>query len=88
MRAIVTVIGEDRIGIIADVSSILSKERINIVDVSQTILGQSFTMMMQVEIQTKEQFMNLSKLFKEKEEELKLKIKIYNERIFSEMHSL
>lgn len=88
MRAIVTVIGEDRIGIIADVSSILSKERINIVDVSQTILGQSFTMMMQVEIQTKEQFMNLSKLFKEKEEELMLKIKVYNERIFSEMHSL
>lgn len=88
MRAIVTVIGEDRIGIIADVSTILAKEEINIVDVSQTILGLSFTMMMQVEIQTKEQFMNLSRLFKEKEEELKLKIKVYNERIFSEMHSL
>ena len=44
MKAIVTVIGKDRIGIIAQVSSILAKNMVNILDISQTILQENFTM--------------------------------------------
>ena len=46
MRAIITVVGGDKVGIIAGVSAFLSKHSINIVDISQTILSGNFVMMM------------------------------------------
>ena len=46
MRAILTTIGQDQVGIIAGVSKYLSDHEINILDVSQTIMGGNFTMMM------------------------------------------
>ena len=49
MKAIITVIGKDRVGIIHDVSKILLEKNINILDISQTILNGCFTMMMVVE---------------------------------------
>ncbi|QMU07147.1 ACT domain-containing protein [Levilactobacillus suantsaii] len=46
MRAIITVIGQDHVGIIAEVATTLAQKHINIVDVSQTIMDQNFTMML------------------------------------------
>ena len=88
MKAVVTVIGQDRVGIISEVSTILAQEKVNILDVSQTILGSNFTMMMHVELKDQSRFQNLIDLFKEKEEVLNLKIKLFNEDIFSAMHRL
>lgn len=46
MKAIITVIGKDKVGIIAGVSSILAEMKINILDISQTIMQEYFTMIM------------------------------------------
>ena len=50
MKAIVTVIGEDRVGIIAAVSAILAEAQANIMDISQTVMQDIFTMMMMVDL--------------------------------------
>ena len=45
MRAIVTVVGKDRVGIIANVCNLLAKYQVNVLDISQTVLQGYFTMM-------------------------------------------
>ena len=50
MRAIITVAGKDRVGITASVCSLLAQHNINILDISQTVLNQYFTMIMIVDI--------------------------------------
>lgn len=50
MRAVVTVTGKDRKGIIAKISAFLSEKNANIEDISQTILGEYFAMIMIVDI--------------------------------------
>ena len=49
MRAIVTVIGKDRVGIIASVTNLLSSYGVNVLDISQTVLQEYFTMIMLVD---------------------------------------
>ena len=49
MRAIVTVIGKDQVGIIANVCSLLSSYQVNVLDISQTVLQEYFTMIMVVD---------------------------------------
>ena len=56
MRAIVTVIGKDKTGIVAGVSTRLTELDVNIVDISQTIMDGFFTMNMVVEIEATEAF--------------------------------
>ena len=49
MKAIITVLGKDQVGIIAGVSSLLAKWNVNVLDISQTILQENFTMVMLVD---------------------------------------
>ena len=49
MKAIATVIGKDRVGIIADVSALLAQRGVNVLDISQTVLQDYFTMIMLVD---------------------------------------
>jgi ACT domain-containing protein len=89
MKAIVTVIGQDRVGIIAGVSHELARLNINILDVSQTIMNGYFTMMMMCDIsQSGEQFVAVQESLNHKGEELGVKITIQREDIFSAMHKL
>ena len=50
MKAVITVVGKDRVGIIAGVSRILADNGVNILDISQTIMREMFTMIMLVNI--------------------------------------
>ena len=50
MKAIVTVIGKDQVGIIANVCSLLSSHQVNVLDISQTVLQEYFTMVMLVDV--------------------------------------
>ena len=50
MKAIITVVGKDRVGIIAAVSAELAGVSVNILDISQTIMQDNFTMMMSVDL--------------------------------------
>ncbi|GFH39675.1 ACT domain-containing protein [Pseudolactococcus insecticola] len=89
MRAIVTVIGQDKTGIVAGVSTRLSELEINIIDMSQTIMDGFFTMNMVVEIdEASKNFADVKANLTELGDELKVDIKIMNEAIFQAMHQL
>lgn len=89
MRAVLTVIGKDKVGIIAGVSQKLSELKINIIDVSQTIMDEYFTMMMMLEIPKDNN--NIEQIRGELNglgEKLGVTISIQNEEIFNTMHKL
>lgn len=89
VKAILTVIGKDNIGIIAGVSQQLADLKINILDVSQTIMNGYFTMMMMLDLsKASENFETIKKALAEKGVELNVQIKIQHEDIFNSMHSL
>lgn len=89
MRAIVTVIGTDKTGIIANVSDTLYKSNVNILDISQTILEEYFAMIMLVDLA------NLNISFESLKESLTvlgnkigIQIRIQREEIFNAMHRI
>ncbi|MCT2871834.1 ACT domain-containing protein [Limosilactobacillus fermentum] len=88
MKAIVTTIGQDQVGIIAGVSHYLSTAQINILDVSQTIMSGYFTMMMMVEVPADQGFTKLAADLKDLGTQLGVKINIRNERLYQAMHQL
>jgi len=90
MRAIVTVAGKDKSGIIAAVSTVLSENHANILDISQTILEEYFVMMMLVDLSqiTGSDFGNLQTLLKEKGSQIGVDIRIQREDIFDAMHRI
>ncbi|MGX7417551.1 ACT domain-containing protein [Carnobacterium gallinarum] len=89
MKAILTVVGQDTIGIIAGVSRELAHLKINILDVSQTIMEGNFTMMMMCELsQTTVGFDQVKTALNQTGEELQVTISIQREELFSTMHSL
>lgn len=89
MKAILTVIGKDKVGIIAGVSQHLASESINILDVSQTIMDGYFTMMMMIDVsQAQSDFSQVQGSFKELGESLGVKISLQREDIFNAMHKL
>ncbi len=87
MKAFLTVIGHDRVGIIADVSSKLAKHHINILDITQTILHEYFTMVMFINLDDSDiDILGLQNEFKNFDSNLE--IRIQNEEIFNSMHRL
>ena len=88
-KAVVTVIGKDRVGIIYNVSGILADNKINILDISQTIMGDIFTMVMIVDIEESvKSFDDITSALDEKGNELGVKITICREDIFNAMHRI
>ena len=89
MRAIVTVIGKDRVGIIANVCGMLADNGVNVLDIRQTILQEYFTMIMIVDTAAcTSDFTALADLLKTKGEENGVVIRIQREDIFEAMHRI
>ena len=89
MNAIVTVIGKDRVGIIAAVCIKLAGLNINVLDISQTIMQGNFTMIMAVDVsQATESFAEIRDALAELGREMELSIRIQREEIFNAMHSI
>lgn len=89
MRAIVTVIGKDQVGIIARVCALLSEQGVNVLDISQTILQEYFTMIMLVDAKdAKVPFAQLVQLLQEAGKEQNLVIHAQREDIFNAMHRI
>lgn len=89
MKAVVTVTGKDKKGIIAKVSAFLAEKNVNIEDISQTILGEDFAMIMSVDIDDID--CQLSALAKECEEmgkSIGMSIRMQHEDIFKAMHNI
>ncbi|HHY73548.1 MAG TPA: ACT domain-containing protein [Bacillus bacterium] len=85
-RAVVSVIGKDQVGIIAKVTNVLADNNVNILDISQTILQDFFTMMMLVDVTGIESLDFLQQKFDNISEEMGLKINVQLEEIFQAMH--
>lgn len=89
MKAIVTVVGEDKVGIIASVSAKLTEFNINILDISQTIMQDIFTMIMLVDIEkSTKNIEEISAEFKKLSEEIGVSITIQHNGIFRSMHRI
>ena len=89
MRAVITVLGQDKIGIIAKTSTVLCDADVNILDISQTIMQDIFTMIMLVDISnSKIPFEVLADSLTQVGEKLGVSIKIQHEDIFNSMHRI
>jgi ACT domain-containing protein len=89
MKAVVTVIGKDQKGIIAKISNILFENEVNILDISQTIMQDMFTMIMLVNFESESVTIKqvIDKLG-EAEKEMGLSIHVQREEIFTSMHRI
>lgn len=89
MKSILTVIGKDQVGIIAGISSELQKFNINILNVTQTIMDEYFTMIMLLDqTNANANIDEVKNALIAKGKELKVDVKIQREDIFNSMHSL
>ena len=89
MKAIVTVVGKDRVGIIAGVCTALAGFNVNVLDISQTVMQGYFTMMMAAEVSACN--VPLAELVTKMDEigkEMGLSIRVQREDIFDAMHKL
>ena len=89
MRAVLTVVGKDKTGIIAKVSSFLAEREVNILDISQTILEDYFAMIMLVDVSgASDSLSHLSKECAEMGKKIGMSIHVQHEEIFNAMHSV
>ena len=87
MKAIVTVVGKDQVGIIAAVCVHLASFNVNVLDISQTVMQGFFTMMMAVDVTDSNiPLAQLAKEMEDKGKEMGLSIRLQREDIFNAMH--
>ena len=87
MNAVVTVVGKDRVGIIAEVCTDLAALQVNVLDIRQTVMQGYFTMMMVVDVSASPlPVAELAQKLEEKGKEMGLSIRLQREEIFQAMH--
>nr|WP_276791721.1 ACT domain-containing protein [Tepidanaerobacter sp. EBM-38] len=89
VRAVISVIGEDRVGIIAGISDVLAKSNVNILDITQTAIEGLFTMIMVVDISKSNiDFDALKSRLSQKGQELAVRVDAQREEVFHFMHRI
>ena len=89
MRAVITVIGKDMVGILSRVSAICAEYNVNITEVTQSILQDMFAMIMLVDIsECKTEFSQFAGKFDDLSREMNLSIHVMHEDIFNSMHRI
>ncbi|SQG64715.1 putative ACT-domain protein [Corynebacterium renale] len=88
MYAIMTVTGKDHTGIIAAVTTALAKLDVNILDVSQTIMDQWFTMILRVELPDDSTITGVHQAMEKVEEDQSLTIRLQSEELFSAVNEI
>lgn len=89
MKAIITVVGGDKVGIIAKVSAYLAAHSINIADITQTILSGNFVMMMMVEFDNADiDIDGARKDLTAEAEKLGVEVNVMAEKVFTSMHRI
>ena len=89
MIAIVTVVGKDRVGIIAEVCVKLAQYQVNVLDINQTVMQGYFTMMMAVDVSGCDvPLAELARQMEAKGKEMNLSIRLQREDIFEAMHRI
>ena len=89
MKAVLSVIGRDRVGIVHEISGALANHRINILDINQTLMEDYFTMIMLVDLkECDEDFDDLVDSYSRLGEEMGMSIRIQHQALFDAMHQL
>ena len=89
MKAVISVIGKDKVGIIARISNICADNNVNINDITQKVLHDTFTMIMWVEMEASEKdFATIAKELEAVGEEMGLIIHVMHEDVFDSMHRI
>ena len=89
MKAIITVVGPDRVGIIAEVCTLLAELHISVVEISQTIMQQTFTMIMLTQWTAgAPEFDVVQSRIAAKGDEMGLSIRMQRQDIFTAMHTI
>lgn len=89
MKAFVTVIGDDKVGIIHGITTVFKETNVNVLDVNQTLLGGFFTMIMLVDLEKMQtDFKDLKSRLEEAGQQLDVSIRIQREDIFNSMHKI
>jgi len=89
VKAVITVVGKDRVGIIAAVSTALADNNVNILDISQTILQGFFTMIMLAELDSERLAIPaLQDILNAVGERLGMQVRVQHEEIFTAMHRI
>ncbi|CRZ20736.1 ACT domain-containing protein [Kingella kingae] len=88
-QSVISVIGKDRVGIVYDVAKILADNQINIMNISQQLMDEFFTMIILVDAEKCSlKPTELAELFANEGQKLALDIRIQNEEIFNAMHRI
>lgn len=89
MKAIVTVVGKDRVGIIAQVCTQLAAYNVNVLDIRQSVLQEFFTMMMIVDVEKANlPLAQVAQELEEKGKQMGLSIRLQRQDIFDAMHQI
>ena len=89
MNAIITVVGSDKVGIIAEVSALLAAHKVNIADITQTILSGNFVMMMMVSMEGAGVSLDgLRAVLEDAGKKMGVEINIMAEKVFSSMNRI
>ena len=89
MKAVITIVGRDQVGIVAMVSGILANNGVNVLNINQNILDGFFNMLMISDIsKSKVSLKELQEILKDKGQEIGLDIKVQHEDIFNIMHRI
>jgi ACT domain-containing protein len=87
-RAVVTVMGQDKVGIVAGITSALAEANVNIIDISQTLLQDIFAMLLMVELSDNTDLTVLHDQLEAKGQEIGVKIMVQHEDVFRYMHRI
>ena len=86
MKAVITVLGQDKIGITAAITKVLAETQVNILDISQTIMQNLFTMVMLVDLTKLNcEFSRLGELLEEAGKKLGVEVRLQREEIFTKL---
>ena len=88
MKIIITVVGNDKVGIVAAVSQKLSELQVNIIDMSQTLMHGSFTMMLMGELNAEADFASIKKELSTVGEQIGVSIHVENQELFGAMQNI
>lgn len=89
MKVVITIIGYDRVGIVAMVTNVLAERNVNILDINQNIMNGFFNMVMIADLEgSKVSLSDLQQVLKTRGDEMGVQIKVQHEDIFKVMHRI
>ena len=89
VKAVISVVGNDKVGIIARVSAKIAEHNVNILDITQTVMQDYFTMIMLVDVEKLNvKFADFAEIMGKYGDEIGMNIRVQHEDIFNSMHRI